>query len=272
MYSSPHLQVVDGRVANGIAGDLHAALSSTEISMCREFPHLPVVDRQIEFLAFVAHELRNPLAPIRTAAGLLTSGRPEDLTRAQHVIERQVDHLSRMIDDLLDMARSSTGKLVLVRSRLELADVVEQAISSCRPALSRRGQRLEVSGLAGGCPLNADAMRVVQIVTNLVDNASKFSGDGTTVRLVVHRFEQTVELVVSDEGIGMDAVTLANAFNPFAQARHATGFNKTGLGIGLAVIRQLTESHGGQVIAESAGIGFGSRFIVTLPLIADDAS
>jgi signal transduction histidine kinase len=129
-----------------------------------------------------------------------------------------------------------------------------------------------VSGLAGGCALYADAMRLIQIVTNLVDNASKFSGDGTTVRLVVRRFDRTVELVVSDDGMGMDAVTLANAFNPFAQACHATGFNKTGLGIGLAVIRQLTESHGGQVSAESAGIGLGSRFVVTLPLIADHAS
>jgi signal transduction histidine kinase len=272
MYSSPHLQVVNGQAANAMAGDLHAALASTEISIRRELPRLPIADRQIEFLAFVAHELRNPLAPIRTAAALLTSGRPEGLTRAQHVIERQVDHLARMIDDLLDMARSRTGKLVLVRSRLELADVVEQAVSSCRPALSRRGQHLEVSGLAGGCPLHADAMRLIQIVTNLVDNASKFSGDGTTVRLVVRRFDRTVELVVSDDGMGMDAVTLANAFNPFAQACHATGFNKTGLGIGLAVIRQLTESHGGQVSAESAGIGLGSRFVVTLPLIADHAS
>ena len=272
MYSSPHLQLVDGPAANAMVGELHAAEASMEVSTCRESPGLSIVDRQIEFLAFVAHELRNPLAPIRTAAALLTSGRPQDLARAQHVIERQVDHLARMIDDLLDMARSRTGKLVLVRSRLELADVVEQAVSSCRPALSRRGQRLEVSGLAGGCPLYADAMRVIQVVTNLVDNASKFSGDGTTVRLALRRLERTVELIVSDEGIGMDAATLANAFNPFAQARHATGFNKTGLGIGLAVVRQLTESHGGQVSAESAGIGLGSHFIVTLPLIAGEAS
>lgn len=272
MYSSPHLQVVDGRAANAMIDHLRAALASTEVSMRREIPRPPIADRQVEFLAFVAHELRNPLAPIRTAAALLTAGRPEDLVRAQHVIERQVDHLARMIDDLLDMARSRTGKLVLERSRLELVDVVEEAVSSCRPALSRRGQRLEVSGPAGDCPLHADAMRVIQIVTNLVDNASKFSGDGTTVRLVVRRFERTVELVVSDDGIGMDAVTLANAFDPFAQACHAAGFNKTGLGIGLTVIRQLTESHGGQVVAESAGIGLGSRFIVTLPLIADEAS
>ena len=115
-------------------------------------------------------------------------------------------------------------------------------------------------------------MRLIQIVTNLVDNASKFSQDGTTVRLIVRRLERAVELVVSDDGIGMDAITLCNAFNPFAQASHAAGFNKSGLGIGLAVIRQLTESHGGKVIAESAGIGRGSRFTVTLPLIDDDAS
>ena len=269
MHTLPHLQVVDDGFSGTTVGDLLAAMACAEASTARRFPPRPCVDRQVEFLAFVAHELRNPLAPIRTAAALITRGRPEDLARAQGVIERQVDHLSRMIDDLLDMARSRTGKLTLSRSRLDLGDVLEQAVCACRPVLTRRGQHLEVSAGAVACTLYADALRLIQIVTNLVENASKFSADGTTVRLTVRRLETTVELVVSDDGIGMDATTLSDAFDPFAQAQHATGFNKSGLGIGLAVVRQLAGSHGGQVVAESAGVGFGSRFVVTLPLMAD---
>lgn len=271
MRPLPRLQVVDPRFEGVKVHDLLAAMACAEESAARKFQGVPPMDRQTEFLAFVAHELRNPLAPIRTAAALITMGRPEDLARAQRVIERQVDHLARMIDDLLDMARSRTGKLTLSRSRLELADVLEQALSTCRPALARRDQHLEVSGLAVACALHADALRLIQIVTNLLDNASKFSADGTTVTLAVRRLERTVELAVSDEGIGMDAITLSKAFNPFAQAAHAAGFNKSGLGIGLAVVRQLAESHGGQVVAESAGVGCGSRFVVTLPLMAAEA-
>ena len=127
---------------------------------------------------------------------------------------------------------------------------------------------LEATGLAIGCPLHADATRLVQIVTNLLDNASKFSADDTTVTLALRRHEHSVELAVSDEGIGMDPATLSCVFDPFAQALHSTGFGKSGLGIGLAIVRQLVEAHGGRVRAESAGIGCGSRFVVTLPLIS----
>ena len=267
MRPLPHIQAVEPRFEGVKVHDLLSAMACAEASTARKFEHIALRNRQTEFLAFVAHELRNPLAPIRTAAALITMGRPEDLARAQGVIERQVDHLARMIDDLLDMARSRTGKLTLSLDRLDLGDVLEQATSTCRPALARRGQHLELSGLAVACPLHADALRLIQIITNLLDNASKFSADGTTVTLCVRKLERTVELAVSDEGIGMDIGTMSNAFNPFAQASHAAGFNKSGLGIGLAVVRQLTESHGGWVVAESAGVGRGSRFVVTLPLM-----
>jgi signal transduction histidine kinase len=228
-------------------------------------------DSQVEFLAFVAHELRCPLAPIRTAAALITRGAPKDLLRAQVVIERQVDHLARMIDDLLDLTRGGKGKLTLVRSPVDLADVIEQALIVCRPALSRRHQRVEQSGEALAVTLHADGLRLIQVVTNLVDNASKFSGDGTTVTLSARRLPGCVELAVADEGMGMDALTLSTAFEPFAQAAHAAGFNRSGLGIGLALVRQLVESHGGHVVAESAGVGRGSRFILTLPALAEPA-
>ena len=251
-----------------VVDGLRAALAAAPRCGVHRFPASASGDGQFEFLGFVAHELRNPLTPIRTAAALLTHGGPDELRKAQAVIERQVTHLARMIDDLLDMARGRIGKLHLVLEPLELSAVVEQSVAACQDALSRRGQRVEISGLAGASPLRADGMRLVQIVTNLIDNASKFSPDGATVRVVARRLERLVELSVSDAGMGMDADTLARVFDPFAQATHATGFNRAGLGIGLAIVRQLTEAHGGEVVAESRGIGCGSRFVVTLPLAA----
>jgi signal transduction histidine kinase len=267
MHTLPPLRVVGRPPASPAVRNVLGALARAHGTIAAKSSPRLRTDPQVEFLAFVAHELRNPLAPIRTAAALITRSRPEDLSRVQVVIERQVDHLARMIDDLLDLARSRTGKLTLSRSQVDMNDVLEEALAACRPAVLRRGQRIEVSGEALACTLHADGLRLIQIVTNLVDNASKFSSDGTTVRVHVRKLGTSVELVVSDEGMGMDAMTLSNAFEPFAQASHAAGFNKSGLGIGLAVVRQLAESHGGHVAAESAGVGRGSRFVVTLPLM-----
>ena len=266
MHTPPYLQLVARPRRIPAMDDLRTTWERARTPAGHVPREIQAPDRSIEFLAFVAHELRNPLAPIRTAAALITKGRPEDLARAQRVIERQADHPARMVDDLLDMARSRTGRLALLQGPLDLRDVLEQSVSACMPTLSRRGQHLEAIGLAVKCPLHADGMRLVQIVTNLLDNASKFSADGATVRLELRRHDHGVELTVSDDGIGMDPATLSSVFDPSAQARHAIGFNKSGLGIGLAVVRQLVESHGGRVLAESAGIGCGSRFVVTLPL------
>jgi len=268
MHTQPHLRIVGRPLPAASVSGLPGTLRRSAATIAGELTPRPQADPQVEFLAFVAHELRSPLAPIRTAAALITRGRPEDLPRAQVVIERQVDHLARMIDDLLDLTRSRTGKLTLSRSAVAMSDVIEQALAACRPAILRRGQRIELSGDALACTLHADGLRLIQIVTNLVDNASKFSGDGTTVGLRVRKLESSVEMVVSDQGMGMDTATLSSAFEPFAQASHAAGFNKSGLGIGLAVVRQLVESHGGHVAAESAGVGRGSRIIVALPLMA----
>ena len=223
--------------ASAIASDLLVAMGRAEPFAGRRFEAAPREETPIEFLAFVAHELRSPLAPIRTAASMITRGRPEDLALAQAVIERQVDHLARLIADLLDLARCRTGRLTLARSQVELGDVVEQALVVCRPPLARRLQRLELSVEARPCTLHADGLRLVQIITNLVDNASKFSPDGACVRLSVRRIPSAVELVVADEGLGMDEATLSNAFEPFVQAPHAAVSNRSGLGIGLVVVR-----------------------------------
>jgi signal transduction histidine kinase len=269
MHTAHTLQVVDRPGAGTNVSDLLGAMARAQATSARQLAHRTCTDSQVEFLAFVAHELRCPLAPIRTAAALITRGTPEDLLRAQRVIDRQVDHLARMIDDLLDLARGGTGKLTLVRSQVDLADVIEQALIVCRPTLSRRRQRVEQSGDALAVTLRADGLRLIQIVINLVDNASKFSGDGATVTLSVRSLPGCIELAIADEGMGMDAATLASAFEPFAQAAHVAGFNRSGLGIGLALVRQLADSHGGHVVAESAGVGRGSRFVLTLPAMSE---
>jgi two-component system CheB/CheR fusion protein len=265
MHLVPPLKVVDRPRAGATVSDLLGAMARAKATTAGHRMHPSRSRSQVEFLAFVAHELRCPLAPIRTAAALITRGAPADLLRAQVVIERQVDHLARMIDDLLDLARGDTGKLTLVRSDVSLSDVIEHALIACGPALSRRRQWVEQSGDALAVTLRADGLRLIQVVTNLIDNASKFSGDGTPVTLSARRLPGCVELAVTDEGMGMDAVTLSTAFEPFAQASHAAGFNRSGLGIGLALVRQLVESHGGHVAAESAGAGRGSRLVLTLP-------
>lgn len=262
------LQAVDHPCAGAAVHDGVGARARLEaVTAGKPLPRSGI-DSQIELLAFVAHEMRSPLAPIRTAAALLTRVGPADLARAQAIIERQVEHLARMIDDLLDLARGETGRLALVRSDVHLVDVIDQALVACLPALTVRQQHVERCGDVHGVDLHADGARLVQIVTNLVDNASKFSGDGATVTVTARRRTGVVELAVADQGMGMDAATLSRAFEPFAQGSHAPGLNRSGLGIGLAVVRQLAESHGGHVVAESAGPGCGSRFVLTLPCIA----
>jgi signal transduction histidine kinase len=221
--------------------------------------------RQMEFLAFVAHELRNPLTPIRTATAVLSHGRPEDIVAMRTIIERQIAQMSRMIDDLLDVSRASTGKLRLIPGHVRINDVVAHAVENVAPAMTRRGQYLDVIGLDDAGDLDGDLTRLIQVLTNLLDNASKYSPDGQAIELTVRLLEHSVELSVVDSGIGMSIKALKNIFDPFAQELHAVGFNATGLGIGLAVVRDVVEAHGGRVTAFSAGLGHGSRFVVTLP-------
>jgi signal transduction histidine kinase len=221
--------------------------------------------RQTEFLGFVAHELRHPLAPIRTATAVLSHGRPQDMVPMRTIIERQIAQMSRMIDDLLDVSRASTGKLRLIPGHVRINDVVALAVETVAPAMTRRGQRLDVIGLDDDGDLDGDLTRLIQVLSNLLDNASKYSPDGEAIQLTVRLLQQSVELSVVDNGIGMSIKALKNVFDPFSQELHAVGFNATGLGIGLAVVRDVVEAHGGRVTASSAGLGRGSRFVVTLP-------
>jgi len=221
--------------------------------------------RQMEFLAFVAHELRHPLAPIRTATAVLGHGRPQDIVPMRTVIERQIAQMSRLIDDLLDVSRASTGKLRLIPGHVRVNDLVAHAVENVAAAMTRRGQRLDVIGLDDAGDLDGDLTRLIQVLSNLLDNASKYSPDRQTIQLTVRFLEHSVEFSVVDNGIGMSINALKNIFDPFVQELHAVGFNATGLGVGLAVVRDIVEAHGGRVTASSAGLGHGSRFVVTLP-------
>lgn len=216
-------------------------------------------------IAIVAHELRNPLAPMRTAAAILRCGRPEDTPRVHEIIDRQIAQMSRLIEDLIDGSRNRSGRLSIAMERVSLPEIVKQAVDASAPMLERRGQRLFVVGNSPGFDVVADAGRLLQILANLLGNASKYSPDGKEIRLGVSALDSLVALTVSDDGIGIAAEALADVFKPYMQESRAKTFDHFGLGVGLGVVRELVESHGGTVAVSSAGIGLGTCVVVTLP-------
>ena len=225
-----------------------------------------------DFLATLAHELRNPLSPIRNAVALMTQVDPSQTEvhrKAREVIIRQVGHLTHLVDDLLDVARISEGKLTLRLEELDLHTVLEPALETARPLLDAREHRLEVDVPPQAIWLNGDPVRLAQAVGNLLHNAAKFTNRGGLVRLEVSLTEQrTVRIAVHDNGIGITEYNLPRIFNMFAQGASAHDRAHDGLGIGLSLVSTLTRMHGGSVWAESAGIGQGSAFIIELPLLA----
>jgi diguanylate cyclase (GGDEF)-like protein len=223
--------------------------------------------QQKEFLAVMAHELRNPLTSIRLASTMLAQSDGGDPARMQAIIEREVTHMARVVSDLLDISRVHTGKLRLERCIADLAGMIDAAIDACRPAMDMRQQHFIVQLPARPAIVDGDPVRLVQVFSNLLDNASKYTPEGGQVVLAVTVLGDTVAISVSDSGIGISAEALPDVFEPFVQDGHALGFNGVGLGIGLTVVRELVEAHGGSVVASSAGHGQGSRFVVTLPLL-----
>jgi len=182
-------------------------------------------------------------------------------------MERQVVHMARLVSDLLDVSRASTGKLTLERRVVEMAVIIDQAIDACRPAMDTRLQHFAIQVPSCALDVYGDPVRLVQILMNLLDNASKYTQASGEIRLTVVVIANALVLTVTDSGIGITAEALPNIFEPFAQDTHATAFNADGLGIGLTVVRELVEAHGGNVVASSAGSGLGSQFVVTLPLV-----
>jgi diguanylate cyclase len=228
-------------------------------------------ERQKEFLAVTAHELRNPLSSISHASTMLAQPESKDPARMQAIIGRQVTHMQRMIEDMLDLSRVHTGKLRLERRQVDLAGLIDEAVFTCRPAMHGRKQQFSVRMPPQVPKLDCDPVRLAQVFSNLLDNASKYTPEGGRIALVVELagdalIGSTVVVAVSDSGIGITAEAMPDVFEPFVQDRHAIGFSGAGLGIGLTVVRELVEAHGGTVTASSEGSGLGSRFVVTLPL------
>jgi PAS domain S-box-containing protein len=228
--------------------------------------------RKDQFIATLAHELRNPLAPIRTAVAILGRDAAAEADRAwsRDVIERQVAHMGRLVDDLLDTARISSGKLLLRRQRVELAAVVAAALETSRPALDAAGHRLVTRMPGAQAAVDADPARLAQVLSNLLNNAAKYTPPGGTIELSVEESGGEARIAVTDNGMGFPPQLARQLFEPFAQwapAEHAAA----GLGIGLALVRGIVELHGGTASAMSEGPGKGSRFEVRLPLAAATA-
>jgi PAS domain S-box-containing protein len=224
--------------------------------------------RKDEFLATLAHELRNPLAPIRQAARLSRSQQATDAQRrwSQDVIERQVRHMALLLDDLLDVSRITRGKLELKRQRVQLASVVETALETARPLLDERRQRVTTDLPATPVWLDVDPLRLAQILANLLTTAAKYSEPGGRVDLRASTVAERLSISVSDTGIGIEPELLPRVFEMFSQVKSSIDRAEGGLGIGLALVKGLVELHEGTVEARSAGLGKGAEFVVTLPL------
>lgn len=241
-----------------------AALTAQELQAAAEHAQ----QRQTDFVVTLAHELRNPLVPIRIAAAVLggISMKEPLLPRMQAIIERQVAHMSRLVDDLLDTSRVSTGKLRLERREIGFVSIIDAAVDTCRPAMDARLQNFVVQLPSSTAQMQGDPIRLTQILSNLLDNASKYTPEGGEIRLSMEVVDDAIVMKVSDNGIGIAADVSPRIFEPFAQDARAVRFNGAGLGIGLTVVRELVQAHGGNVVASSLGAGLGSQFAVSLPM------
>ena len=228
--------------------------------------------RKDEFLATLAHELRNPLAPIRNAAQLLKRGQGVPIDRVQAMLERQTDHMVRLVDDLMEVSRVSRGHIELQREPLPLVQVVDAALEAAREAMAQAGHRLDVQRPGTDVWVEGDPVRLTQVLVNLLNNAARYTEAGGKITLAAGADARQAWVSVSDNGIGLSAEQLPHLFEMFTQvSRHHSGA-KGGLGIGLSLARRLMEMHGGTVTAHSEGLGRGSRFVATLPRTATPAA
>lgn len=224
-----------------------------------------------EFLATLAHELRNPLAPIRTGLQLMqmANGKRETVEQARTMMERQVAQMVRLVDDLMDLTRISRGKIELKKQPVELAAVVSSAVETARPLIEEMGHELTVLKPEQPIIVEADSTRLAQVFLNLLTNAAKYTDRGGRIRLTAERQGSDVVVVVKDTGIGIPADKLRSIFEMFSQVEGALARSQGGLGIGLCLVNQLVQMHGGSIEAESEGLGRGSRFVVRLPVVVE---
>ena len=229
--------------------------------------------RKDEFLATLAHELRNPLAPLRNSLEILKLPRVDSdtLDRCREVMERQVHQLVRLVDDLLDVSRVMRGKIDLRRERVELASIVARAVEMVQPLIEAQGHNLTIDLPHESLLLDADPVRLSQVVGNLLTNAAKYTQPAGRVAITAQRSGDQAVLRIRDNGIGIAPEMLHDIFDLFVQADHSTSRSQGGLGIGLTLVKNLVELHQGSVEVHSAGLGRGSEFVVTLPLMAETA-
>ncbi len=246
----------------------NSALQAEIAERARIERQLKVADRhKDEFLAMLAHELRNPLAPIRNAVEIMRRKVTADpqLTWAREVIERQTGSLMRLVDDLLDVSRITRGKINLSRESLELGTIVARAVETAQPLFEEKRQQLEVEVPASPVRVQGDLTRLTQVLGNILANAAKYTGAGGRIELSARSAGRSAEIRVRDSGIGIPADQMPKIFDLFTQVQRGNEQAPGGLGIGLALVRRLVELHGGTVAAHSEGPGLGSEFIVRLP-------
>jgi signal transduction histidine kinase/CheY-like chemotaxis protein len=225
--------------------------------------------RKDEFLAMLGHELRNPLAPMVTAIELLkTHGADQRGSQILGILERQTSHMRRLIDDVLDISRIQRGGITVDRRRLDVADIVERAIEMASPAIERQRHRLSVDVPAQALYVDGDASRLIQILTNLLTNAAKYSDPERQITIAATAERGTVRMAVRDQGFGIDPAILPVLFQPFVQGNQDSARSTGGLGLGLSIAGALAAIHGGSLWATSAGAGLGSEFVLTLPAAA----
>ncbi|MGF6772280.1 signal transduction histidine kinase/ActR/RegA family two-component response regulator [Paraburkholderia sp. GAS199] len=219
-----------------------------------------------EFLAMLGHELRNPLAPISTALALIRRENGNAADKYHEILERQVAHLSRLVEDLLDVSRITRGKIELQREGLRIASVITRAVEAASPLVEQRRQRLSVMLSDDGAQIYGDLTRLTQAFSNLFNNAAKYTDVGGEIRVSARTTGSHVTVSISDDGVGISAELMPKLFRIFEQGRTTIDRSEGGLGIGLALVKNLIELHGGSVRASSEGPGKGATFTVTLPL------
>jgi signal transduction histidine kinase/CheY-like chemotaxis protein len=273
------LQRPDWRVLDDLAARAAAALENAILygSLQGEIVERRAAEMQLqeagrrkdEFLAMLSHELRNPLAPIRTALEVIRRIAPPDpkIGWATDIMVRQLKQMTRLIEELLDVARISQGKIVLSREKVDLNAVILQSVETAQPLIDAREQRLQVMPLAEPMWLHGDFARLAQIVSNLLNNASKYSEKGTRIALEASATPQGAVIQVSDQGIGIDAQLLPRIFDLFTQGSRTLDRAQGGLGVGLTLAQRLAQMHGGSLEAASDGIGRGAVFTLRLPCV-----
>jgi signal transduction histidine kinase len=231
------------------------------------------VVKRDEFLAMLSHELRNPLSPLRNAAHMLMQGETQDpkIIWSRGVIERQLKHMIRLVDDLLDVSRIARGKIVVVSERVSVRDVIAVAVETVQPLLEQKGQQLSVEAGDASLLVRGDPVRLAQVVGNLLHNAAKYTGEGGRIALNARATDGFAEITVRDSGIGISSESMPHIFELFTQIPSERVNTGGGLGIGLALVRALVQLHGGEIRADSAGLDQGSEFTVCLPLFLEEA-